>query len=131
MHENAGLVDGKTTCQERNTERQVVGLHLADPVASFPNGLRRLRPSLSRSCPLLQIDAFQGHHKRPWTITQRQFANNLQALCRPAAFFMAPFLLLPSNAPGDCFLAVFVAGAVFRCALACSMWRDMPVWNSL
>ena len=24
-----------------------------------------------------QIAAFQGHHQRPWTITQRQFANNL------------------------------------------------------
>lgn len=97
----------------------------------LPAAFRRLRHSLSRSCPLLQIDAFQGHHKRPWTITQRQFANNLQALCRPAAFFMAPFLLLPSNAPGDCFLAVFVAGAVFRYAPACSMWRDGPVWNSM
>jgi len=24
-----------------------------------------------------QIAAFQGHHQRPWTITQRHFANNL------------------------------------------------------
>ncbi|GAQ91277.1 fatty acid desaturase 4 [Klebsormidium nitens] len=60
-----------------------------------------------------QIDAFQGHHRRPWTITQRQFANNLYALCRPAAFFVAPFLLLPSSAPGHCFLAVFMTGVVF------------------
>ncbi|GJV94467.1 fatty acid desaturase 4, chloroplastic-like protein [Tanacetum coccineum] len=29
-----------------------------------------------------QIDAFQGHHKWPWTITKRQFANNLHALAR-------------------------------------------------
>ncbi|KAH0902422.1 hypothetical protein HID58_041925, partial [Brassica napus] len=27
-----------------------------------------------------QIEAFQGHHKWPWTITKRQFANNLHAL---------------------------------------------------
>lgn len=24
-----------------------------------------------------QIAAFQGHHQRPWTITQREFANNV------------------------------------------------------
>jgi hypothetical protein len=24
-----------------------------------------------------QIAAFQGHHQRPWTITQREFANNM------------------------------------------------------
>ncbi|GFP79162.1 fatty acid desaturase 4 chloroplastic [Phtheirospermum japonicum] len=29
-----------------------------------------------------QIEAFQGHHKVPWTITRRQFANNLHALAR-------------------------------------------------
>ena len=28
-----------------------------------------------------QIAAFQGHHQRPWTITQRQFANNLHKVC--------------------------------------------------
>jgi ubiquitin-conjugating enzyme E2 variant len=31
------------------------------------------------STPVLgkQIAAFQGHHQRPWTITQREFANNV------------------------------------------------------
>ena len=24
-----------------------------------------------------QIAAFQGHHQRPWTITEREFCNNL------------------------------------------------------
>ncbi|XP_073003375.1 fatty acid desaturase 4, chloroplastic-like [Typha latifolia] len=33
-----------------------------------------------------QIEAFQGHHKYPSTITKRQFANNLHALARVAAF---------------------------------------------
>lgn len=28
-----------------------------------------------------QIAAFQGHHQRPWTITQREFANNLHQVC--------------------------------------------------
>ena len=55
-----------------------------------------------------QIDAFQGHHQRPWTITKREFANNIHALARPAGIFLAPFLLLPSNSLGDSFLALFL-----------------------
>ncbi|KAJ6332779.1 hypothetical protein OIU77_008768 [Salix suchowensis] len=37
-----------------------------------------------------QIEAFQGHHKWPWTITRRQFANNLHALARAVAFVVLP-----------------------------------------
>ncbi|XP_050218691.1 fatty acid desaturase 4, chloroplastic [Mercurialis annua] len=37
-----------------------------------------------------QIDAFQGHHKWPWTITRRQFANNLHALAKVVALFVLP-----------------------------------------
>ncbi|KAK3027970.1 hypothetical protein RJ639_039437 [Escallonia herrerae] len=37
-----------------------------------------------------QIEAFQGHHKWPWTITRRQFANNLHALARTVTFFVLP-----------------------------------------
>lgn len=99
---------------------------------------RGLPPCSSCCLPPLQIDAFQGHHRRPWTITQRQFANNLYALCRPAAFFVAPFLLLPSSAPGHCFLAVFMTGVVFRsapghslaplpCVLSCSLLLWLPL----
>ena len=29
------------------------------------------------------ISAFQGHHAAPWTITQREFANNVYKLCIP------------------------------------------------
>jgi ubiquitin-conjugating enzyme E2 variant len=38
------------------------------------------------STPVLgkQIAAFQGHHQRPWTITQREFANNVHQV-RPGA----------------------------------------------
>jgi hypothetical protein len=32
-----------------------------------------------------QIAAFQGHHQRPWTITQREFANNVHQVS-PAAY---------------------------------------------
>ncbi|KAI8009522.1 hypothetical protein LOK49_LG06G00527 [Camellia lanceoleosa] len=37
-----------------------------------------------------QIEAFQGHHKWPWTITRRQFANNIQALARAVTFTVLP-----------------------------------------
>ncbi|KAK9269264.1 hypothetical protein L1049_001034 [Liquidambar formosana] len=37
-----------------------------------------------------QIEAFQGHHKWPWTITRRQFANNLHALARSVTFVVLP-----------------------------------------
>lgn len=41
-----------------------------------------------------QIDAFQGHHKWPWTITRRQFANNLHALARVVTFAVMPMNLV-------------------------------------
>jgi len=31
-----------------------------------------------------QIAAFQGHHQRPWTITQREFCNNVHQVFKPA-----------------------------------------------
>lgn len=37
-----------------------------------------------------QIEAFQGHHKYPWAITRRQFANNLHALARVITFTVLP-----------------------------------------
>ncbi|KAH7292937.1 hypothetical protein KP509_28G004200 [Ceratopteris richardii] len=76
-----------------------------------------------------QIDAFQGHHKRPWTITKRQFSNNIHALARPAAFTIAPFLLLPGNAALDSFVAVFLACVVYSQqfhAWAHSKKKDVP-----
>ncbi|KAK1279606.1 hypothetical protein QJS04_geneDACA018201 [Acorus gramineus] len=33
---------------------------------------------------------FQGHHRRPWTITRRGFANNLHALARAVALTVLP-----------------------------------------
>ena len=32
-----------------------------------------------------QIAAFQGHHQRPWTITQREFCNNLHKVIAPSS----------------------------------------------
>ncbi|XP_071694935.1 fatty acid desaturase 4, chloroplastic-like [Rutidosis leptorrhynchoides] len=46
-----------------------------------------------------QIDAFQGHHKWPWTITKRQFANNLHALARVVTFFVLPVDLIFHDQP--------------------------------
>ncbi|KAI4320775.1 hypothetical protein MLD38_034220 [Melastoma candidum] len=54
-----------------------------------------------------QIEAFQGHHKWPWTITRRQVANNLHALARAVAFSLLPFDLLCEDATVLCFAASF------------------------
>ncbi|XP_057809873.1 fatty acid desaturase 4, chloroplastic-like [Salvia miltiorrhiza] len=41
-----------------------------------------------------QIEGFQGHHKWPWIITRRQFANNLHALARAVTFTVVPINLV-------------------------------------
>nr|GEV07800.1 hypothetical protein [Tanacetum cinerariifolium] len=53
------------------------------------------------STPLVgsQIDAFQGHHKWPWTITKRQFANNLHALSRVVTFTVLPMDIIFHDQP--------------------------------
>ncbi|XP_024392231.1 fatty acid desaturase 4-like 1, chloroplastic [Physcomitrium patens] len=59
-----------------------------------------------------QIDAFQGHHQRPWTITKREFANNIHAIARPAGLFLSPFLLTPNQPFFDSFLGLFLGFVV-------------------
>uniref|UniRef100_A0A0D6QUI5 Lipid desaturase domain-containing protein n=1 Tax=Araucaria cunninghamii TaxID=56994 RepID=A0A0D6QUI5_ARACU len=66
-----------------------------------------------------QIDAFQGHHKRPWTISRRQFANNIHALARPATFVLGLFLLLPENVVVDSFVGVATGCIVFSQQFHC------------
>ncbi|KAF6168017.1 hypothetical protein GIB67_011402 [Kingdonia uniflora] len=44
-----------------------------------------------------QIDAFQGHHKWPWTITKREFANNLHSLGRVITFVVVPVDVLVND----------------------------------
>ncbi|KAI3688540.1 hypothetical protein L2E82_46181 [Cichorium intybus] len=46
-----------------------------------------------------QIDAFQGHHRSPWTITKRQFANNLHTLARVITYTVLPIDLIGHNHP--------------------------------
>eukprot|EP00898_Chlorokybus_atmophyticus_P005804 jgi/Chlat1/6224/Chrsp44S05812 len=56
-----------------------------------------------------QIAAFQGHHKYPWTITRRQFANNVHKVCIPTIPFLLAFLALPVSSPAaNTFIATFV-----------------------
>ncbi|CAN4102739.1 unnamed protein product [Withania somnifera] len=53
-----------------------------------------------------QIDAFQGHHKWPWTITRREFSNNLHALARAVTFTVLPIDLLCNNSTTLAFVGV-------------------------
>jgi len=46
-----------------------------------------------------QIAAFQGHHQRPWTITKREFCNNVHQVFKPAAYPTALFLALSPFTP--------------------------------
>ncbi|KAK4341841.1 hypothetical protein RND71_037657 [Anisodus tanguticus] len=60
-----------------------------------------------------QIDAFQGHHKWPWTITRREFANNLHALARAVTFTVLPINLLCNDATTLAFVGVFSGCIMF------------------
>lgn len=60
-----------------------------------------------------QIEAFQGHHRWPWTITRRQFANNLHGLGKAVALALLPFDLFPGNAAVHAFAAVFAGCIMF------------------
>ncbi|XP_060187151.1 fatty acid desaturase 4, chloroplastic-like [Lycium barbarum] len=60
-----------------------------------------------------QIAAFQGHHKWPWTITRREFANNLHALARAVTFTVLPIDLLCNDATTLAFAGVFSGCIMF------------------
>jgi ubiquitin-conjugating enzyme E2 variant len=69
------------------------------------------------------IDSFQGHHARPWTITQREFCNNLAG---PCAVHLAPLALLcaaPIPAPARMFAATFM--------LFTAMAQQTHAWSHL
>ena len=56
------------------------------------------------------IDAFQGHHKYPWTITKRQFANNIHTTCPATMCVTVPLLLTPGlNEDAAAFMGTFCA----------------------
>lgn len=56
------------------------------------------------------IDAFQGHHRYPRTITRRGFANNVAPLCAPQLPFLLALLLL---APAPAAPAARLGAALF------------------
>ncbi|XP_065862351.1 fatty acid desaturase 4, chloroplastic [Euphorbia lathyris] len=67
-----------------------------------------------------QIEAFQGHHKWPWTITRRQFANNLHALARVITFFVLPLDLVCNDA--------VILGFVSLCAGCIMFSQQFHAW---
>ena len=64
-----------------------------------------------KNTPLLGgvIDAFQGHHKYPWTITKRQFSNNIHKTCVAPLVFTTPTLALSDRPTDLVFVGVFTA----------------------
>jgi palmitoyl-[glycerolipid] 3-(E)-desaturase len=55
--------------------------------------------------------AMQAHHQRPWTITERQFANNVHKVFKPALPFVAACLLASPALPP--WASVFFSTATF------------------
>ncbi|EOY12432.1 hypothetical protein QUC31_001820 [Theobroma cacao] len=68
-----------------------------------------------------QIEGFQGHHKWPWIITRRQFANNLYALARNVTITVLPIDIL-CNDP-------VVQGFVSICAGCIMFSQQFHAWS--
>ncbi|XP_010430256.1 PREDICTED: fatty acid desaturase 4-like 1, chloroplastic [Camelina sativa] len=60
-----------------------------------------------------QLEAAQGHHKWPWTITRRQFANNSHAIARAITFTVLPLNLAFNNPVFHSFLSTFAFCILF------------------
>lgn len=58
-----------------------------------------------------QIAGFQAHHQRPWTITERQFANNVHKVFKPALPFAGACLAASPLLPA--WASVFFSTATF------------------
>lgn len=54
---------------------------------------------------------FQAHHQRPWTITERQFANNVHKVFLPALTFTAACLAASPLLPG--WASIWLSSATF------------------
>ncbi|KFK29209.1 hypothetical protein AALP_AA7G103300 [Arabis alpina] len=67
------------------------------------------------STPLVgtQIQAAQGHHTWPWTITKRQFANNSHALARGITLTVLPLVLAFNNHVVHGFVSTFAFCILF------------------
>lgn len=100
-----------TTTETRTPLFLAVSLQNRTPVISEENGAC-IPDIFSLSTPLVQIAAFQGHHRFPWTITARPVSNNLYRLTLPT---LPQVLLLLSFAPAGpltAFYGTFLAGIV-------------------
>lgn len=68
----------------------------------------------SSTTPLVgkQIEGFLGHHERPWTITHREFCNNVHTICKPAILVALLMLALDPPLYADIFVAVGTSMAI-------------------
>lgn len=73
-----------------------------------------------------QIAAFQGHHSFPWTISHRQFANNLYRLTQPTTPQMLALLALPIPPA----FASFYASSLIFIVLSQEMHRQAHMTRS-
>nr|VDD55462.1 unnamed protein product [Brassica oleracea] len=74
------------------------------------------------STPLVgtQIEAARGHHKWPWIITIRQFANNSHALARGITFTVLPLVLACNDPVVHGFVSMFAFCILF--CQQCHAW---------
>ena len=73
-----------------------------------------------------QIAAFQGHHQRPWTITEREFCNNVHKVFGPARVPAAALFLASLLHPGD----IMVASLSMFLFLVC-MSQQFHAWSHM
>ncbi|GMH43710.1 hypothetical protein BSKO_11632 [Bryopsis sp. KO-2023] len=68
----------------------------------------------SPATPLVgkQIEGFQGHHEHPWTITYREFCNNVHTICKPALPITSAVLLAHPSFSVEIFMAVSTSLAI-------------------
>jgi palmitoyl-[glycerolipid] 3-(E)-desaturase len=74
-----------------------------------------------------QIAAFQGHHRRPWTITQREFCNNCSLTFKPAGAAAVLFLALSYAGATLAAWDVFAASAIFFIAMS----QQFHAWSHM
>jgi len=68
--------------------------------------------------------AFQGHHTAPWTITYRQFANNVHKIAKPAIPLMVLLMVVHPHALWSLFWVVFLNTQIMGQQL--HRWSHMP-----
>ena len=74
-----------------------------------------------------QIAAFQGHHQRPWTITQREFCNNCSLTFKPAGFAAALFFALSLTGATPALWDTFAATSIFFIAMS----QQLHAWSHM